>query len=86
MSTSCCLSLDDVLEFRVFANNLSLPGAEQLTVRSLAESADIQADPYSQALLQELIASGVLQWNQSLSLEDLMQVHEYSSSVCSVWV
>lgn len=70
----------------MFANNLSLPGAEQLTVRSLAESADIQADPYSQALLQELIASGVLQWNQSLSLEDLMQVHEYSSSVCSVWV
>lgn len=61
------------MEFRVFADNLSLPGAEQLTVRGLADNADIQADPYSQALLQELIKSGVLQWNQSLSLEDLMQ-------------
>lgn len=68
-----CFSLDDVLEFRVFANHLSLPGAEQLTVRGLVENADIQADPYSQALLQELTKSGVLQWNQALSLEDLMQ-------------
>lgn len=74
LSSRRCSSLDDVLEFRVFANNLSSPGVEQLTVRGLAENTDIQADPYSQALLQELIKSGVLQWNQSLSLEDLMQV------------
>eukprot|EP00752_Nemacystus_decipiens_P011039 g9808.t1 len=67
-------TLDDVLEFRVFANNLSLPGAEQLTVRGLAENAEIQADLYFQALLQELIKSGVLHWNQSLSMEDLMQL------------
>lgn len=73
-----CFSLDDVLEFRVFANSLGFPGAEQLTVRVLIENDDIQADPYSQALLQELTKSGVLQWNQALSLDDLMQARAYS--------
>ena len=67
-------SLDDVLEFRVFANQLNSQGAEDLTVRALIENPDIQADPYSDALLQELTKSGVLRWNQPLSLEDLMQV------------
>lgn len=68
-------SLDDVLEFQVFANHLNVQGAQQLTVASLLENPDIQSDPYSHALLQELVRSRVLQWNQPLSLEDLMKVH-----------
>ncbi|CAM9298583.1 unnamed protein product [Ectocarpus fasciculatus] len=67
-------SLDDVLEFQVFANHLNAQGAEHLTVRGLVENPDIQADPYSHALLQELARSRVLQWNRPLSLEDLMQL------------
>ncbi|CAM9316088.1 unnamed protein product, partial [Hapterophycus canaliculatus] len=67
-------SLDDVLEFQVFANYLNAHGAEHLTVRGLIENPDIQADPYSHALLQELTRSRVLQWNQPLLLDDLMQL------------
>lgn len=86
-SYSSCFSLDDILEFRVFVNHLNLPGAEQLTVRGLVENADIQADPYSQALLQELTKSGVLQWNQALSLEDLMQARRvFSLLVCRAMI
>lgn len=68
-------SLDDVLEFQVFANHLNVQGAERLTVTSLLENPDIQSDPYSHALLQELARSRVLQRNQPLSLEDLVQVN-----------
>lgn len=74
-------SLDDVLEFQVFANHLNVHGAEHLTVMSLMENPDIQSDPYSHALLQELTRSGVLQRNQPLSLEDLMQVLVFSCFV-----
>lgn len=68
-------SLEDVLEFQAFVNYLNANGAEHMTVRSLIENPDIQADPYSNALLQELTRSRVLQWNQPLPLEDLMQVY-----------
>lgn len=73
-------TLDDVLEFRVFLNQLNSQGGEHLTVRALIENPDIQADPYSDALLQELTKSGVLRWNQPISLEDLMQVRCYGSA------
>lgn len=76
-------SLEDVLEFQVFANHLNVQGAEHVTVASLLENSDIQSDPYSHALLQELVRSRVLQWNQPLSLEDLMQVR-YVPSGASV--
>lgn len=67
-------TLDDVLEFQAFVCHLSAQGAEYLTVRGLMENPGIQADPYAHALLQELVRSRVLQWNQSLALEDLLQV------------
>lgn len=73
-------TLDDVLEFQSFACHQILQGTEPLTVRRMMENPGVQADPYSQALLQELARSRVLQWNQALTVEELMQV-----KVLKVW-
>lgn len=69
-------SLEDVFDFQAFASHLGALGAELLTVRGLMNNPGIQDDPYTHALLQELARTRVVHWNQALSLEDLMQVHE----------
>lgn len=67
-------SLEDVLEFQAFASHLSAQGAEQMTLRGLMNNPGILGDPYAHALLQDLARARLFQWNQALSLEDLMQV------------
>lgn len=67
-------SMEDVFEFHAFVNHLGSQGAELLTVRGLMNNSGIRDDPYTHALLQELERTRVLQWNQALSIDDMMQV------------